>query len=209
MSVTYAQMYQQAYRFVEFFSGEANATWCLKHWGLQGICFDNSYGGHWNNIFEPSGFACFACSFCWTLHVFFVDMLVVYIMSNVYRALVKRNPDPTQWAMMTRCAIVAILQLHPKSLVLLAPVCSGFSFMVSSQAMRFFYSPLGNEDFPWVKSGNIMSCRVTLLCWLCCALGHVFILEQPSSARFGDMPRWRYFCDNIAYVFRQQKFVTV
>lgn len=61
---TYAQMNPQAYKFVEFFSGDANATWCLKHWGLQGVCFDNSYGGHWNNIFEPSGFACFACSFC-------------------------------------------------------------------------------------------------------------------------------------------------
>ena len=101
--------------------------------------------------------------------------------------------------MMTRCALVAILRLHPKSLVLLAPVCSGFSFMSSSQAMRFFYAPLGNEQYPWVKSGNVMSCRVTLLRWLCCALGHVFILEQPSSARFGFMPRWRYFCDNIAY----------
>lgn len=101
---------------------------------------------------------------------------------------------------MWRCAILSILQLHPQSLVLLAPVCSGFSFMSSSQAQRFFYTPLGNEYYPWVKSGNVMSCRVTLLCWLCCALGHVFILEQPSSARFGFMPRWRYFCDNIAHV---------
>ena len=114
--------------------------------------------------------------------------------------------DPNQWEMMGRCAIVAILQLHPKSLVILAPVCSGFSFMSSSQAQRFFYAPMGNEQFPWVKSGNVMACRVTLLCWLCCALGHVFLLEQPSSARFADMPRWRHFCDNIAYVFRLHNF---
>ena len=114
--------------------------------------------------------------------------------------------DPNQWEMMDRCAIVAILQLHPKSLVILAPVCSGFSFMSSSQAQRFFYAPMGNEQFPWVKSGNVMACRVTLLCWLCCALGHVFLLEQPSSARFADMPRWRHFCDNIAYVFRLHNF---
>lgn len=129
------------------------------------------------------------------------------IMSDIYCIGSKKSwYNPMD--MMTRCALVAILRLHPKSLVLLAPVCSGFSFMSSSQAMRFFYAPLGNEQYPWVKSGNVMSCRVTLLCWLCCALGHVFILEQPSSARFGFMPRWRYFCDNIAYVFRQQKFCT-
>ena len=100
---------------------------------------------------------------------------------------------------MCRCAILAILQLHPQSLVLLAPVCSGFSFMSSSQAQRFWYAPLGDESYAWVKSGNVMACRVTLLCWLCCALGHMFILEQPRSARFGDMPRWRYFVDHIAY----------
>lgn len=47
----------QAYRFVEFFSGESNVTWCLRHWGMHGLCFDYNFGGKFNNIFEPSGFA--------------------------------------------------------------------------------------------------------------------------------------------------------
>lgn len=46
------------YRFVEFFAGTANASWCLKEWGLHGLSFDVAYGGRYNNIFEPSGFAC-------------------------------------------------------------------------------------------------------------------------------------------------------
>lgn len=46
------------YRFVDFFAGTANASWCLKEWGLHGLSFDVAYGGRYNNIFEPSGFAC-------------------------------------------------------------------------------------------------------------------------------------------------------
>ena len=51
--------FTQAYRFVEYFSGESNVTWCLRHWGLHGLCFDSRFGGKFNNIFEPSGFASF------------------------------------------------------------------------------------------------------------------------------------------------------
>ena len=42
--------------------------------------------------------------------------------------------------------------------------------------------------------------RTILLCYLCAALSIVFVLEQPGSARFGDLPRWRFFCDHVAYV---------
>ena len=98
-----------------------------------------------------------------------------------------------------RSAILGLLCLHPKSIVILAPVCSGFSYMCSGQAKRFWFCPGGDESFSWVKSGNVMSNRITLLCWLAVALGHVFILEQPAPGKFADMPRWRYFSDNIAY----------
>eukprot|EP00435_Cladocopium_sp_Y103_P017229 s1834_g4.t1 len=98
------------------------------------------------------------------------------------------------------CAVLAILRLFPGSVVLLAPVCSSFSYMCSSQSLRVFYMPEGDEAIWWVKEGNVMSCRVTLLCWLCCALGIVFVLEQPGSGKFGQMPRWQHFCSNICYV---------
>lgn len=99
----------------------------------------------------------------------------------------------------SRIAVLSILRLHPNSLVILAPVCSSFSFMCSSQAMRFFYNPEGDESIGWVKAANVMANRVTLLCWLAAALGHTFLVEQPSSARFGDMPRWRHFCDSVLF----------
>ena len=71
--------------------------------------------------------------------------------------------------------------------------------MCSSQAKRFFYIPEGDESIAWVKAANVMANRVVLLCHLAVALGHVFLLEQPSSAKFGDMPRWRHFCDNVYF----------
>ena len=98
-----------------------------------------------------------------------------------------------------RSAVIALLCLHPKSIVILAPVCSGFSYMCSGQAKRYWFQPLGDENYSWVKSGNVMSTRITLLCWIAVALGHVFILEQPSPGKFADMPRWRFFSDTIAY----------
>lgn len=69
--------------------------------------------------------------------------------------------------------------------------------MCQSQSERFWYSPEGNESLHWVKMGNVMSARVILLCWLAAALGHVFLIEQPGSAKFGDMPRWKDFCSRI------------
>ena len=49
------------YRFAEFFAGEANVSWCLKHHGFRGLSFDSTYGGRYNNIFEPCGFAHLVC----------------------------------------------------------------------------------------------------------------------------------------------------
>ena len=104
------------------------------------------------------------------------------------------------WFLCSRCAALALLKLHPKSLVILAPVCSSFSYMCTGQSGRSYFCPLGFEEVRWVREGNIMCSRVVLLIWLCCALELIFLLEQPGEAKFGNMPRWQFFCRNIAYV---------
>lgn len=106
-----------------------------------------------------------------------------------------------------RSALVALLCLHPKSLIILAPVCSGFSFMCSSLAQRFFWCPEGVESLRWVRAGNIMANRVTLLCWLCAALGHTFLLEQPGSARLAALPRWQYFCRRVCWAAQLKHYL--
>ena len=66
-----------------------------------------------------------------------------------------------------RTAVLAVLKLHPQSVVILAPVCSGFSFMCSSAAVRYWYNPEGDESLSWVKAGNVMrqSCNTTVLAY--------------------------------------------
>lgn len=51
----------EVYNFLEFFAGEANVTWCTKYCGFRSLNFDYTYGGRYNNFFEPSGFAHFGC----------------------------------------------------------------------------------------------------------------------------------------------------
>lgn len=51
--------------------------------------------------------------------------------------------------------------------------------------------------------------RVILLIWLLSALGHVWILEQPGSAKLGDMPRFQTFCRQICFVPQLSESVSV
>ena len=53
----YITIVPQAYRFVEFFAGDANVSACMRQLGFAGLSFDVDYGGRYNNIFEPAGFA--------------------------------------------------------------------------------------------------------------------------------------------------------
>lgn len=64
--------FSKEYRFVEFFSGEANVTWALRNWGLPGLCFDHVYGGRYNDFFEPAGYASLTSKFL-DFELFFAD----------------------------------------------------------------------------------------------------------------------------------------
>ena len=70
---------------MEFFAGTANASWCLKQFGLAGLSFDVNCGGRYNNIFEPSGFACLCL--CYVLVNMFPSVFLVFSFpSNGIRA---------------------------------------------------------------------------------------------------------------------------
>lgn len=57
----------EEYRFVEFFAGDGNLTWSLRRHGFRGLKLDKDYGGRYNNIFEPAGFALRVCRVEWEL----------------------------------------------------------------------------------------------------------------------------------------------
>ena len=58
-----------------------------------------------------------------------------------------------------RLAILGVLKLHPNSLCLMAPVCSSFSWMCSSQSKREWYCPLGDVTRDSVRVGNLLANR--------------------------------------------------
>ncbi len=165
------------------------------------------YGGRHQDFFQPAGFA----SLIPNLRTWIFYCMLGFCFASICSS-------PFKWQQSTgeffrcafaffgqlRLAILAILRLHPCGVIILAPVCSGFSFMCSSQAQRYWFQPEGNTELSWVRAGNIMANRVTLLAWLATALGHAFFVEQPASKKFGDMPRWRYFAENITYATWKQ-----
>ena len=235
-------MFVKAYRFCEYFAGDGNLSWCFKQFGFPGLSFDTNYGGRYNDIMEPAGFACLPSFISgivfenklptnnrqYVLATENTTSISIWKLLTTTTVLKNAEVDPKSvcifrmiekwlaifllfgWKKLTVCllsnhwllrnAILGILQLHPMSLVVLAPVCSGFSFMCSSQSRRYWFCPAGDESVSWVKFGNVMSVRVVLLCWLSAALGHIFLVEQPESARFGDMPRWKHFVEQICWV---------
>ena len=125
-------LYTQAYRFVEFFSGEGNLTWCLKHCGFRGLQLDKDFGGRFNNIFEPAGFAwlCLQCMMCalkfktwWLmkryLRYLFQNPFSVKVNDNVLCIYVRSVSSagvrcllffvyiPSQWLCLHRCAALS------------------------------------------------------------------------------------------------------
>lgn len=163
---------------------------------MSGLSFDHNYGGRYNDFFQPAGFAFLEGKS--VQKIVFAEFLFVWVNRvHCFLALSSKMGFTNSYDL--RLAILAVLRLQPCSLVILAPVCSGFSYMCSSQAKRFWFDPLGDETYEWVKCGNLMANRVILLCWLCSALGHVWLVEQPSSAKFGDLPRRRFFCEQVVY----------
>ncbi|CAE7281266.1 unnamed protein product [Symbiodinium sp. CCMP2456] len=75
-----------------------------------------------------------------------------------------------------------------------------FAGAANVTSAMYWFAPLGNVEKDWVARGNLMAARVTLLAHLAVALNHTFIIEQPGSAKFGDLPFWRVFVEEYCYV---------
>ena len=85
-------------------------------------------------------------------------------------------------------AIRLVLNTCPGGLIWLGVVCSSWVFMSRSSTGRRDTCILGSP-FPGVLAGNIMASRAALIIYLAEALGHVVIVEQPSSSLLRFHPR--------------------
>lgn len=91
------------------------------------------------------------------------------------RRLQDFSPEP-------RLALWAVLNVRPKGILFMAPVCSSWVFMNRGTARRDWAQPLGAAHLPHVSAGNLMTCRVALLCAVARWRGVYWMFEQPGSS---------------------------
>ena len=60
-------------------------------------------------------------------------------------------------------------------------------------SQRSIYNPLGDCSLPHVRLGNLLANRSILLLILASAFGVRWLLEQPSSSMWPELPRWQLF----------------
>lgn len=87
-------------------------------------------------------------------------------------------------------AIQLLKRLRPSSLVHFAPVCSSWTWVNRGTAKRSRLDPLGDTSLAYVREANRMVARVVMLALMCSALGHVWVLEQPSSSLMDAHPKF-------------------
>lgn len=162
-------MFVKAYRFCEYFAGDGNLTWCFKQFGYPGLSFDTNYGGRYNNIMEPAGFACLPSFIAW----------------NVFENKLRTNDR--QYVLATKnTTSISIWKLATEECGGWSKICLYFSndwkmasnifvFWVKKNWMRAFFQTSGCWGLRFWASYSS-----TLWVWWCL---HQFAVGSPSCAR--------------------------
>ena len=91
-------------------------------------------------------------------------------------------------------ALSAVLRPQPQGLLWMAPVCSSWVWMNSSNCQRSKRNPAGNTAYGPVKDGNKMALIAAFLYALAMLIGAKPVIEQPSGSM---MFRFRALADVI------------
>ena len=70
----------------------------------------------------------------------------------------------------------------------------GGSALVRSRgtSQRSYSVPFGNEQYDFVREGNVLAARVCLLVILAISIGGRILVEQPGGTAFEYFPRWQW-----------------
>ena len=79
-------------------------------------------------------------------------------------------------------ALTLIWRLAPKSIIVMAPVCSTWVYMSRSRTMRSEAFPHGATDRRLVRDANVMISRLCFLIELAEARGVWWVVEQPLTS---------------------------
>ena len=85
-------------------------------------------------------------------------------------------------------ALRTVLRLRPSGLLWMAPVCSSFVFMNSSNCKRTKENPAGNTAYGPVKDGNRVALIAAFFYALAMLIGCKPVMEQPSGSMMFRLP---------------------
>ncbi|CAK9041660.1 unnamed protein product [Durusdinium trenchii] len=97
-------------------------------------------------------------------------------------------------------AVNELRRAEAGSLCIFALRCASFSRMSRATAGRNILFPLGNIQYGFVQTGNLLSSRLILMLYICCWKGLRWIVEQPEGTAFPLLPRWQEFL-KVAQVY--------
>ena len=89
-------------------------------------------------------------------------------------------------------ALILVKRLRPNSLIHMAPVCSSWTWMNRGTNKRSRESPLGDTRLQYIREANVMVARCVMLALLAASLGHLFMVEQPSSLVMDAHPAFKF-----------------
>ena len=89
-----------------------------------------------------------------------------------------------------RLAVQLVRRLRKGGTVMMAPVCSTWTFMNRSTSKRTKVDPTGDTSLPSVRTGNLLFSRVVLLAMLVLWREGTYIIENPMSSLLPYHPRF-------------------
>ncbi|CAE7379659.1 RHM1, partial [Symbiodinium pilosum] len=82
--------------------------------------------------------------------------------------------------------------MKPGSLATIGLPCSSFVFLNSGTSKRTPAAPLGREELGYIRRANSIAARVCLLILLLTARKCYWLVEQPSSSMFEEIPYFQH-----------------
>ena len=89
-------------------------------------------------------------------------------------------------------ALQQTLRLQRSGLLWMGPPCSSFGFMASSCHKRTMVQPMGDTTRQFVRTGNLLSSRATLLALVALSRSVFYFLENPGQTMLEYFPYVRF-----------------
>ena len=102
-------------------------------------------------------------------------------------------------------ALAFLLRVRPGGLCFIGAQCSSWVWLSRSTTKRSIENPYGNTSFNRVAEGNLLNCRVAVLCMIAITCGVFFVIEQPASSLFFSTAEMLHVLGRCAAVFRKFK----